>query len=159
MKKQGATMAEEKKVGKSTLRVIKGDITDTEVEAFVFYARPDLKLGTGHGNAIAVRGGPSIQKELDEMGTTNVGDAVVTEAGKLKAKRIVHAVGPAFLENDIESKLRNTVLGALKRADEAGINLFGGYRFYKIIIFSNRLQEKETIPFWPLHTDQKGIVI
>jgi O-acetyl-ADP-ribose deacetylase (regulator of RNase III) len=115
-------MTEEIKIKESKIRVVKGDITDSEVEAFVFYARPDLKLGTGYGNAISVRGGPSIQKELDEMTTpAAMGAAVMTEAGKLKAKYIIHAVGPAFQEEDIEGKLTTTVLNSLKCAEEKGI--------------------------------------
>jgi O-acetyl-ADP-ribose deacetylase (regulator of RNase III) len=114
-------MTDEKKIGNSVIRLIKHDITDTEVEAFVYYATQDLKLGTGFGNAIAVRGGPSIQKELDEIGNAKLGEAVVTEAGKLKAKHIVHAVGPAFLEDNIEDKLRTTVHNALKCAEQKGI--------------------------------------
>jgi O-acetyl-ADP-ribose deacetylase (regulator of RNase III) len=115
-------MSDEKKINQSTIRLIKGDITDIEVEAFVFYARPELKLGSGFGNAIAVRGGPTIQKTLDEMETPlSVGEAVVTEAGKLKAKYIIHAVGPAFQEENTEEKLRNTVVSSMKRAEEKGI--------------------------------------
>ena len=90
-------MSDEKKINQSTIRLIQGDITDIEVEAFVFYARPELKLGSGFGNAIAVRGGPTIQKALDELETpVEIGTAVVTEAGKMKAKYIVHAVGPVW---------------------------------------------------------------
>lgn len=115
-------MSDEKKVNETTIRLIKGDITDIDVEAFVFYARPNLKLGAGFGNAISVRGGPSIQKELDEHATpVDICEAVVTEAGKLKAKYIIHAVGPAFQEPETEDKLRNTVINSLKRADEKGI--------------------------------------
>lgn len=115
-------MSDEKKVNETTIRLIKGDITDIDVEAFVFYARPNLKLGAGFGNAISVRGGPSIQKELDEHATpVDIGEAVVTDAGKLKAKYIIHAVGPAFQEPNTEDKLRNTVINSLKRADEKGI--------------------------------------
>ncbi len=115
-------MSDEKKVNETTIRLIKGDITDIEVEAFVFYARPDLKLGTGFGNAISVRGGPSIQKALDELPTpVEIGEAVVSDAGKLKAKYIVHAVGPAFQEEDTEQKLRKTVTSALRQAEQKGI--------------------------------------
>ena len=115
-------MPDEKKVNESTIRLIKGDITDIEVEAFVFYARPNLKLGTGFGNAISIRGGPSIQKELDELPTpVEIGGAVVSDAGKLKAKYIVHAVGPAFQEENTEQKLRNTVTNALRQAEQKGI--------------------------------------
>lgn len=109
-------MAVTKKLGNGTVRVVKDDLTDMAVDSFVFYAQPDLKLGTGYGNAVAVRGGPTIQKELKAYGNLNVGEAVVTGGGNLKAKHIVHAVGPAFQEEQIEQKLRTTTLNALRKA-------------------------------------------
>ena len=108
-------MSHEKQIKQSTLRVVKGDITDTEVEAFVFYARSDLQLGAGFGNAIAVRGGQSIQKELETLGNVELGESVVTEAGKLKAKYIVHAVGPAFQEEKIEEIMADKLSGKGKK--------------------------------------------
>jgi O-acetyl-ADP-ribose deacetylase (regulator of RNase III) len=104
-----------------TLTLVQGDITDLDVEAFVFYARPDLKLGTGFGGAIAQRGGPSIQEELNGLGPLEPGEAVVTHAGNLKAKRIIHAVGPRHHEPDEEPKLRAAVRSALRAAEEAGL--------------------------------------
>jgi O-acetyl-ADP-ribose deacetylase (regulator of RNase III) len=104
----------------SILRLIRGDITELDVDGFVFYAQPDLALGSGFGGAISVRGGPSIQKELDELGPVETGGVVVTEAGKLQAGFIVHAVGPRFNEDDTEGKLRTTVLNSLKAAEEKG---------------------------------------
>ena len=112
---------EGKQVNKSVLRLIKGDITNLEVDAFVFYAEPDLALGTGFGGAITVRGGPSIQKELDELAPVALGDAVVSAAGNLKARHIIHAVGPKFQEEEIEDKLRTTVLNSLRRAEATEI--------------------------------------
>jgi O-acetyl-ADP-ribose deacetylase (regulator of RNase III) len=114
-------MPEEKRIGQSTLRLAKADITDLDIEAFVFYAQPDLKLGSGFGNAITVRGGPEIQKELDEFEPLGTGEAVVTGAGKLKAKYIIHAVGPRFREEDTEGKLRTTVRRALELVEEKQI--------------------------------------
>jgi O-acetyl-ADP-ribose deacetylase (regulator of RNase III) len=111
-------MTEEKKLKESTIRLVKDDITLMEVDAFVFYARPDLKLGSGFGNAIAVRGGPAIQEELDKVGGADTGQAVVTSAGKLKAKNIIHAVGPAFQEEETEKKLRETTINVMKAAEE-----------------------------------------
>lgn len=120
--KPGAGNHEVKKsIGGCEVRLLIGDITDLEVEAFVFYARPNLSLGSGFGNAIAKRGGSAIKGELDKIGNLPVTDAVVTRGGKLKAKHIVHAVGPAFQEENLEEKLRQTVLNALKRAEEKGI--------------------------------------
>ncbi len=114
-------MSVERKIRNSTVRLIKGDITDLEVEAFVFYARSDLKLGSGYGNAIAVRGGPSIKKELDLMAPQDVGTAVITSAGNLKAKYIIHAVGPKFQEENTEEKLKKTLQSILRLAEEKGI--------------------------------------
>lgn len=114
-------MLEQKGVGRTEVSLIIGDITDLEVDAFVFYARHDLKLGTGFGTAISTRGGPAIQKELDGHGPLATGEVVVTEGGSLKAKHIVHAVGPRFQEEEIEDKLRTTVTNCLKAADERQI--------------------------------------
>ena len=60
-------MSQLKKVNQSTVRLVQQDITDLEIDAFVYYASPDLQLGAGFGNAISMRGGPTIQKELDEL--------------------------------------------------------------------------------------------
>ncbi len=109
------------RIGRGVLRLVKADITELEVDAFVFYAQPDLALGSGFGTAISVRGGPTIQTELEALGPLATGEAVVSSAGRLKAQYIVHAVGPRFQEEDTESKLRTTVLNALKRADEKGL--------------------------------------
>jgi O-acetyl-ADP-ribose deacetylase (regulator of RNase III) len=115
------TMALEKTLGRTAVSLIIGDITEIEVDAFVFYARPDLKLGTGFGTAISTRGGPKIQEELDELAPVATGQAVVTGAGKLKAKSIVHAVGPRFQEEGMAGKLRETVLSSLKAAEEKDV--------------------------------------
>jgi O-acetyl-ADP-ribose deacetylase (regulator of RNase III) len=111
----------EKKINNKSIRLVKADITDLEVEAFVFYAAHDLKLGTGWGGAISVRGGPSIQKELDEIGKLETCQSVVTGAGELKASCIVHSVGPRFQEKDEERKLGETMRSALKVAEEKGV--------------------------------------
>jgi len=92
-------------VHQSLVRLVRADITAFEVEAIVFYARPDLALGSGFGSAIARRGGGAIKQALDAIGQVAVTEAVVTTGGTLKAGRIVHAVGPAFQEPDLEKKL------------------------------------------------------
>lgn len=114
-------MSVSKKINQATLRLERGDITDFEVEAIVFYAREDLKLGAGFGNAIAVRGGPSIQKELEQFGTAKVTDVFLTGAGNMKTKYIIHAVGPKFQEEFLEKKLAETVANALRTAEAKGI--------------------------------------
>ena len=111
----------EKQIGKKVLRLVRGDITDIEIEAFVFDITEDVKLGSGFGGAIQQRGGIVIQKQLDEIGRCATGEAVVTEAGILKADWIIHANGPKFREEDEEAKLRKTVQSALARANEKGV--------------------------------------
>ena len=129
-------MSTSTKINNSTLRLEKGDITDMELEAFVFYAQSDLALGSGFGNAISMRGGLAIKKELESIGSLEDGKAVVTGAGEMKATHIVHAVGPKFQEENIESKLETTMINTLKTADEKGIKQLAfppmGANFYGI---------------------------
>jgi O-acetyl-ADP-ribose deacetylase (regulator of RNase III) len=114
-------LAEGVKINRSLLRIIRDDITELELDAFVFYAEPSLALGSGFGTAISARGGPAIQKELEQVGPVATGEVVVSGAGKLKAEFIIHAVGPRFQEEDTEGKLRTTVGNALRAAEEKGI--------------------------------------
>ncbi len=111
----------ERKIKDSIIRLEKGDLTAMEIEAIVFYASPDLVLGSGFGSAISARGGMSIQEELKSFGTISAGEAVITSAGELNSKYIIHAVGPRFQEDDSEKKLRTTLLNALNMAEEKGI--------------------------------------
>jgi O-acetyl-ADP-ribose deacetylase (regulator of RNase III) len=112
------TAAEKMHIGQTSIRLVKADITDFDIEAFVFYAQPNLALGSGFGNAVAVRGGTAVSNALQGLGPLATGEAVVTTGGNLKARYVIHAVGPRFQEDDTESKLRVTVLNALKRAEE-----------------------------------------
>ena len=111
----------EKKIGDKVLRLVREDITEMEVDAFVFDITEDVKLGSGFGSAIQQRGGIVIQKQLDEIGSCPTGEAVVTEAGILKASWIIHTNGPKFREEDEEGKLRQTVKSVLARAEEKGV--------------------------------------
>ncbi len=108
----------EKKVKESVIRLVEGDITDMEVDAFVFDITSDVKLGSGYGGAIAVRGGKSIQEELDAIGSCPKGEAIITEAGNMKAGHIIHVNGPKFYEPDTEEKLQKATLAALRLAEE-----------------------------------------
>ncbi len=114
-------MADELKVKQGTIRLEVGDITDLPVEGIVYYARPDLVLGSGFGGVISAKGGPKIQEELKKAGQATVTQVVVTSGGDLKAKYILHAVGPRFQEEDLEEKLRRTMENVLRKAEETGI--------------------------------------
>src|SRR4051812_49444841 len=75
------------------LELLEGDITELDVDAIVNAANEHLQLGTGVAGAIAKKGGPSIQVECDRIGGTPVGTAVMTGAGRLKARRGVPPPG------------------------------------------------------------------
>ncbi len=111
----------EKKVGNTSIKLQQGDLTALPVDAFVFYAREDLQLGSGYGTAIRIRGGASIQKELDEIASIEMGAAIVTGAGSMKARHIIHACGPKFQEPDVDKKLRECMWSSLRAADTAGV--------------------------------------
>jgi len=111
----------ENKVKNSTFRLEKGDLTAMEVEAIVFYASHDLKLGSGFGSAISARGGIKIQEELKPLAPVKTCDAVVSGAGQLNSKYIIHSVGPRFQESNTEEKLKTTIQNTLKAAEEKGI--------------------------------------
>ena len=111
----------EKRIGDKVIRLEQGDITDLDVEAFVFDITEDAKLGSGYGGAIASRAGKVVQEALDEIGCVPTGEAVITTAGKMKAKHIIHLNGPKFFEEDEEAKLRRATQAALQRAEENGI--------------------------------------
>jgi O-acetyl-ADP-ribose deacetylase (regulator of RNase III) len=114
-------MSDEKRINGKVIRLMRGDITEQDIDCFVFYAQSNLKLGSGFGGAITVRGGPTIQKELDAQAPIESCQAVLSEAGHLKAKYIIHANGPKFQEPNTEAKLRTTVLNALKTAEDKGL--------------------------------------
>ncbi len=103
------------------IRLEKGDLTALPVDALVFYAREDLELGTGFGTAIQARGGAAIKEQLSKIGRIGMGEAVMTTAGSMQARNIVHACGPKFQEPDREPKLRKTMRAALDAAASAGL--------------------------------------
>lgn len=101
----------------STLRLVQADLTEMEVDAIVNAANSALQLGGGVAGAIRQKGGPRIQEECNTIGGTPVGTAVITSGGNLKAKYVIHAVGPQMGEGDEDRKLREATLHSLKLAD------------------------------------------
>lgn len=110
-----------KRVGSSTLELMEGDITELDTDAIVNAANSSLKMGGGVAGAILRKGGYEIQEECDRIGYCPVGGAVITTGGKLKAKYVIHAVGPRWGEGDEDEKLKNATLNSLKLADERGL--------------------------------------
>jgi len=109
------------KIGKTSLELVQGDITDMDCDAIVNAANRDLILGSGVAGAIRRKGGPAIQEECNKIGSIEVGEAVITTGGKLKARYVIHAVGPKFGERDEDRKLASATLNSLKVADRHGL--------------------------------------
>ena len=91
----------EVKIGNARIIIICGDITDQETHAIVDAANPGLMGGGGVDGTIHRKGGPEILKECKTIrkglpGGLPTGEAVVTTAGRLKAKKVIHTVGPVW---------------------------------------------------------------
>jgi O-acetyl-ADP-ribose deacetylase (regulator of RNase III) len=107
------------------LRLVKGDITERNVDAIVNAANSYLKHGGGVAAAIVRKGGTIIQEESDKLvtgrgGMVPVGSAVITTAGKLPCKAVIHTVGPRMGEGNEDYKLRAAVKSSLLLASENG---------------------------------------
>ena len=113
-------------IANSVLELLDGDITEMDTDAIVNAANAQLVLGGGVAGAIRQKGGPAIQRQCDKIGGTFVGGAVITTGGNLKAKYVIHAVGPRIGDGstslttggDEDEKLKNATLNSLKLADK-----------------------------------------
>lgn len=88
----------------SRIKLTKGDITQTEVDAIVNAANSELAGGGGVDGAIHRAGGPAIleecQKWVSEHGPLPTGEAMATTAGHLPAQYVIHTVGPIWASHD-----------------------------------------------------------
>jgi len=116
-------------VGNTTVQLVKGDITDVEVDAIVNAANSMLMGGGGVDGAIHRKGGPKILQECKRIRETEwpdglpTGKAVITSGGNLKAKYVVHTVGPVWLGGfHVEAELlKQAYRNSLKLAVAKGI--------------------------------------
>ncbi|MFH1368513.1 MAG: O-acetyl-ADP-ribose deacetylase [Elusimicrobiota bacterium] len=87
-------------INKTKLTLIKGDITQQETAAIVNAANSSLMGGGGVDGAIHRAGGPKILEEcikiIQEIGRLSAGKAVITSGGNLKARYVIHTVGPVW---------------------------------------------------------------
>jgi O-acetyl-ADP-ribose deacetylase (regulator of RNase III) len=107
------------------LRVVHGDITEEAVDAIVNAANEHLAHGGGVAGAIVRKGGRQIQDEstrwVREHGPVRTGSAAITGGGALKARYVIHAVGPVWGAGNEEALLAGAVTSALSLADENGV--------------------------------------
>jgi O-acetyl-ADP-ribose deacetylase (regulator of RNase III) len=109
-----------------TLELVEGDITAMDTDAIVNAANERLVHGGGVAGIISQRGGPIIQAESDAWvrahGPVPTGSAAITSGGNLKARHVIHAVGPIY---DAVSRpaelLASAVRAALQLTDDHGL--------------------------------------
>ena len=98
--------------------IIAGDLVEQDVDAIVNAANNDLVLGGGVAGAIRSRGGPAIQRECDQHGPVNVGDAALTGGGELKARHVIHAASMRLGGSTTAEALRSSMDSAFRLARE-----------------------------------------
>ena len=113
----------EARIGKTILRLIEADITRQSAEAIVNAANPELAGGGGVDGAIHRAGGPTILEECRKIGGCAPGQAVVTGAGRLPARYVIHAVGPVWTDgrHGEENLLAAAYGNCLIKANELGL--------------------------------------
>jgi O-acetyl-ADP-ribose deacetylase len=100
------------------LEVVEGDITQLEVDAIANAANNHLWMGAGVAGAIKRAGGEEIEREAVAQGPIEIGDAVATGAGRLKARHVIHG---AVMGQDLRTNgdlVRRTTRRCLELADE-----------------------------------------
>jgi O-acetyl-ADP-ribose deacetylase (regulator of RNase III) len=114
-------------IGKTLVKIIMGDITEQETEAIVNAANSGLMGGGGVDGAIHRAGGPQILAECKEIlarqGPLPTGRAVITSGGRLKARYVIHTVGPVWSggNRNEDELLRSAYRSSLALASERGI--------------------------------------
>ncbi|MCX6134739.1 MAG: macro domain-containing protein [Ignavibacteriales bacterium] len=108
-------------VGKGEITVLRGDIADQDTDAIVNAANNHLWMGAGVAGAIKRKGGVVIEQEAMARGPVEIGSAVSTSAGTLKAKRVIHAaVMGQDLHTDIDL-IRNATRSSFVVAEQEGL--------------------------------------
>ncbi len=147
------------------IKVIQGDITTQQVDAIVNAANSSLMGGGGVDGAIHRAGGKAILEEClqirNRQGQCPTGEAVITSAGNMPAKYVIHTVGPVWYggNNNEEQLLEHAYRNSLKLAEENNVRSIafpnistGVYRFPKdrasaiaVDTVSEFMQESEVV--------------
>lgn len=110
------------KIKSSEIKVIQADIAELKVDAIVNAANNKLVMGGGVAGAIRKKGGKVIEEEAVKLGPIKIGEAVVTCAGDLPCKFVIHAATMDMSFKTDEVKIRDSARSALRVAEELRIN-------------------------------------
>jgi len=110
----------------TAFEVVQGNLLEEPVDAIVNAANGHLAHAGGVAAVISRAAGPALQQESDrivrEHGPFPTGSAVVTTAGRLPFKAVIHAIGPRWGEGEEEAKLERALAAAFSCARERGWN-------------------------------------
>jgi O-acetyl-ADP-ribose deacetylase (regulator of RNase III) len=112
------------KISETEIEIIKDDITLLDTDAIVNPANNYLMHHGGLAAAIVKRGGKIIQEESRKIGNLPTGSAAITSGGRLRAKYVIHTVGPRYRDGKSgeAEKLASAVSSALKIAVDKKLN-------------------------------------
>ncbi len=106
------------KINRVTIEIIQGEILNVTAAALVTVTDPNLRVDP----ALLAKTGPSVQAQVQAIRWSDVGTAVITDAGLLKhANRIIHAVGPRWGDDSARAKLALVTWQCLALAEEHGL--------------------------------------
>jgi O-acetyl-ADP-ribose deacetylase (regulator of RNase III) len=105
----------------SKIVIQQGDLTEMDTDAIVNAANNELVLGAGVAGAIRRKGGETIQRECDAIGSIPLGYAAITGGGKLKARYVIHAASMGLGNITTAETLRGSTAHALRLASERGL--------------------------------------
>jgi O-acetyl-ADP-ribose deacetylase (regulator of RNase III) len=108
------------------VRIVKEDIAKLDVDAVVNAANDHLWMGAGVAGALKKAGGDEIEREAKSKGPIEVGEAVVTGGGRLKARHVIHAaLMTQFLPRTSADVIARATAASLARAEEIGARTVG----------------------------------